>query len=117
METHEILKRLREAKKLNKKQLAQNIGIPYTTYCNYESGYRGTDSEVLRKIANYYNVTVDYLIGNSDEEIDNLDEIIQAVKERPEMRTLFSKSSKATKEEVLKTIKMLEVFKEDNHDL
>lgn len=38
--------------------------MPYTTYVNYEKGLREPNSEVLIKIAKYYHVTVDYLVGN-----------------------------------------------------
>lgn len=44
---------------------AKALGLPYTTYINYEKGYREPNSEVLIQIANYFDVTVDYLIGNT----------------------------------------------------
>ena len=59
----ERLRQLREQKGLNKKQLAVELGMPYTTYNNYETGQNDTGSHVLIKLAKYYGVSVDYLLG------------------------------------------------------
>lgn len=60
------LKSEREKLGMNKKEISEQLGIPYTTYCNYEAGSREPNSEMLKKIANYYSVTLDYLLGLSD---------------------------------------------------
>ena len=39
------------------------MGIVRTTYSNYESGNRQPDNETLKKLADFYEVTVDYLLG------------------------------------------------------
>lgn len=59
----ETLTRLRKEKNLNKRQVADLLGMPYTTYNNYETGAREPNSEVLKKIASAFGVTVDYLLG------------------------------------------------------
>lgn len=59
----EILTKLREEKGQNKKQAAEFLELPYTTYNNYETGAREPNSDVLRKISNKYGVTIDYLLG------------------------------------------------------
>lgn len=56
---------LREEKGLNMKEAAAQLRLPYTTYRNYEQGLREPNSEVLVQIANFYDVSVDYLIGRS----------------------------------------------------
>lgn len=56
---------LREEKGLNMKEAAALLRLPYTTYRNYEQGLREPNSEVLVQIANFYDVSVDYLIGRS----------------------------------------------------
>lgn len=45
------------------KQAADALELPYTTYVNYEKGAREPNSEVLIKIADFYNVSTDYLMG------------------------------------------------------
>lgn len=46
--------------------VAQQIGLTQRTYQNYEIGARQADYDTLIKIAKYYNVTIDYLLGASD---------------------------------------------------
>ena len=57
------LKELRETNGKNMAQVARDLEIPYTTYVGYEKGEREPNSETLIAFANYYNVTVDYVIG------------------------------------------------------
>lgn len=42
------------------------MNIPYTTYVNYEKETREPNSEMLIKFATFYEVSIDYLIGFSD---------------------------------------------------
>lgn len=57
------LKKLREQHGFNMKEIAIELGIPYTTYVGYEKGEREPNSDVLVKIANYYNTSVDFILG------------------------------------------------------
>lgn len=65
------IKELRTAKSMSMAQISKELNIPYTTYVNYEKGKREPNSEMLIKIANYFNVTVDYLIGRTDKINEN----------------------------------------------
>ena len=64
------IKELRLEKGMNMRQTAIALGIPYTTYISYEKGEREPNSEMLIILADYFNCSVDYLIGRSDERID-----------------------------------------------
>ena len=57
------LKHLRLEKDLSMADVARDLRIPYTTYVNYEKGDREPNSEMLIKMADYFNTSVDYLIG------------------------------------------------------
>lgn len=57
------LRILREQRGLNMKEMAGELNIPYTTYVGYEKGEREPNSDVLVKIANYFNTSVDYILG------------------------------------------------------
>lgn len=48
------------------RETASELGLPYTTYINYEKELREPDSETLEMLANHYDVSVDYLIGRSE---------------------------------------------------
>lgn len=59
------IKELREAKGLNMKETAGLLNMPYTTYVNYEKELREPTSEVLIQLADFYDTTVDFIVGRS----------------------------------------------------
>ena len=60
------LRELREAKGLSNKAIAIDFSIHETTYGKYELGHRKPDIEMLQKFADYFDCSVDYLIGRTD---------------------------------------------------
>jgi len=60
------LKELREEKNISRSDLAEILGVSVQTIANYENGHREPNFDTLLKIADFFNVTVDYLIGNSN---------------------------------------------------
>lgn len=59
------LKELRENKQLTQATLAKQLNISPSTVAMYERGERNPDPEMLKKIANYFSVSIDYLLGNT----------------------------------------------------
>lgn len=66
MEFGNILSDLRNKAKITQQELANVLGISRGTIGMYEIGKRDPDTETLKKIAQYFNVSVDYLLGNSN---------------------------------------------------
>ena len=60
------LKDLREDRDLKQKELAQYLQIHQTTYSDYELGKLNIPVSVLHKLADFYGVSVDYLLGRTD---------------------------------------------------
>ncbi|MBC8536753.1 helix-turn-helix domain-containing protein [Feifania hominis] len=60
------LRDLREDHDLTQQQLGQLINVPQRTYSYYESGKRMIPPHVLVKLADYYGVSVDYLLGRTE---------------------------------------------------
>lgn len=56
------LKKLRLEKGLNMKQVAVSLNLPYTTYVSYEKGDREPNSEILIKMADFYQTTIDFIL-------------------------------------------------------
>ena len=59
------LKELRESKGLTQSELAKLLSVSPSSIGMYEQGRREPDSETLRRISSFFNVTIDYLLGNS----------------------------------------------------
>ena len=62
-ETKDILKYLRKKKGLTQRELADRIGVSYSTIGNYESGIRLPDSAIEELLADFFDVSIDYLRG------------------------------------------------------
>ena len=66
MKFQERLKQLREEQDLSKRELAVKLGIPPSTYYDYENGKTQPDLSKIIKIAEFFDVNSDYLLGLSD---------------------------------------------------
>lgn len=62
----ERLKELRLEKELSQIQLAKHLNISQRSVSNWETGVRQPDFETLEKLAKFFAVTTDYLLGISD---------------------------------------------------
>lgn len=62
----ERLSALRKIRKLKQEDVARKIGVARTTYSMYEQDNREPDIKVLIKLADFYEVTIDYLVGRVD---------------------------------------------------
>ncbi|GMK47529.1 hypothetical protein PghCCS26_46590 [Paenibacillus glycanilyticus] len=74
----ERLKEARERKSFKQNQVAKVIGIHNSTLAKYESGEREADYETLIKLAELYEVTVDWITGNN-EQLERLEPIIDVI--------------------------------------
>lgn len=75
MEFSERLKKLRKQAQLTQVDVAEKLGISQPAYASWERGVKKPTQENLVKIAQILNVSVDYLVGNSEEKSDELDNI------------------------------------------
>ena len=51
---------------LSQKQLGEVLHISQRSYSHYETGPRGIPIEMLIRLADYYDTTIDYLVGRTD---------------------------------------------------
>ena len=63
---YERIKNLREDMDLTQTDIARALFISQRTYSYYESGGHDMPTEILVKLADYYDVSVDYLLGRTD---------------------------------------------------
>jgi len=57
---------LREDRDLNQTQVAKLLGMSQTGYSKYETGENDIPTAILIKLARFYDVSVDYLLGETD---------------------------------------------------
>ncbi len=64
---YERIRNLREDEDLTQEQMEANIHVPQRTCAYYESGERMVTPQSLIKLAKFHNVSVDYLLGLTDQ--------------------------------------------------
>jgi transcriptional regulator with XRE-family HTH domain len=57
------LKDLRNANKFTQQYISEKLGIAQTTYAGYETGKHEPNADALKKLAELYKTSVDYIIG------------------------------------------------------
>lgn len=67
MELSHAFKRLRKLKGIPQSQIASAVGISTTQYQNYEYGKSEPTASVLIALADFFDVSLDYLVGRSDD--------------------------------------------------
>lgn len=116
------LRDLREELGYNKKQMAEALNMPYTTYVGYEKGERGLHSETLKRFSNFFGVSTDYIIGRTEnrekdltppglEDDDNL-ALREMLRTRPDVKILFDASKDAPTSAILEAAALIMKYKE-----
>lgn len=115
------IKILRIEKGMKQSELAEYLKVAQSTVSGWENGNYEVDHENLYKIADLFDCSIDYLLGrtnirNSDNTKidDEINDILEMLHKRPEMKALFSVSKKATKEDIKRAIKIIEALKGNN---
>lgn len=76
------LRDLRESRGLLQQDVADILGITGATFSRFETGARQPDASMLVKIANYFNCSVDYLLGRVDDPKMTHAEYIEGIKSK-----------------------------------
>lgn len=120
---HNVFKQLRIASGLTQAEFSKRIGISRSTIGMYETGAREPDFETLEKIADFFNVDIDYLLGRTDKTTllpesagqiyyfyDDAREAAQFLFKNPEYKVLFDASRKVKKEDINFVKEMIDRF-------
>ena len=79
---------LRTDADLSQKQISDILHISQRSYSHYETGSRNIPIEMLIRLANYYETSIDYLVGRTD----NKNAVIVKMLSRVKMRDAISPS-------------------------
>lgn len=86
------LKALRQEKDVLQKDVAVFLGITTSAYGFYEQGKRQPDQDTLQKLADFFHVSVDYLLGRTDATPEQ--KIESALTDDPELADFWQELSK-----------------------
>lgn len=121
----ERLKFLRENSGLTQQGVADILNVSRATIAGYETKGKQPDYEKLTKLAEYFNVSVDYLLGRSNTR--NVDVIEEAIKDDPELehiwsmlnnrediRLMFKKVADLKPEYIKRILKIIEIVEDED---
>lgn len=105
----DVLKRLRKREGWSQEELGARLGLAKSTISMYENGTREPSLEILEAIADIFNVDMNTLTDSkvSSELSDEMQEYLEELKNRSEMRMLFRTAKGSTKEDIEKTVKII----------
>jgi transcriptional regulator with XRE-family HTH domain len=79
VELHQKLVYLRKENKLTQKELSKKLGLTRSAYSQYELGTREPDFQILQKIADFYSVTTDFILGRSADTTNKMERILEEI--------------------------------------
>ncbi|GAB2570873.1 helix-turn-helix domain-containing protein [Gracilibacillus alcaliphilus] len=71
------LKEARKSKAFTQMEVSKKLGISHGTLSGYERGYRDPDTDILNRLAQLYEVSADWLLGNETDEPDTFSPITE----------------------------------------
>lgn len=127
---YDVFKQLCDKKGVSPSRACLDMKLSRSLGAKWKNTGANPSFDVLSKIAAYFGVSVDYLLGNEQkekpaqnvqvrDENDNIvvldketRDLIDSLRSKPEMKMLFSVSKGATKEDIIRTVKIIEALKD-----
>ena len=72
---NEKLKNLREHQELSQAEVSARLSMPKSTYSRYETGASEPNFKTLKELANFYDVSIDYLLENEKATLEAMDTV------------------------------------------
>ena len=127
MQFKDKIKELRKEKGWTQQQLADRLEVKRSTVAGYETG-RQPDYNMLVKIANIFDTTVDYLVGATNLRSDPRPQIKQALENNPELmqfweqisnrddlQLLFKQTQNLSPESIQKVVEFMQMIENEHH--
>lgn len=108
--------KLRDSKGLKNSEVAREIGIPRSTFSDWKSGRSHPKTDKLQKIADYFGVTIEYLMKGEEAEVkyytnDETARMVQEAFDDPDIRILLSAKKDLTPNEFNMVLELIKTFK------
>lgn len=128
------LRTLRRRAGLKQKDLSETFGVALSTVAMWETGKRQPDLDMVKRISDFFEVSADELISDGYEPgvpaeeresvrasgfgfmTDELADLRQMLRTRPEVKMLFSVSKNASKEDIERAVAIIEALKNSSGD-
>lgn len=123
-----VFKELRLASGLSQDEMAKKLGVSRSTIGMYETGARKPDSDMLEKIADMFNLDIDYLLGRTQKTTilpetvgkyyinEETAQIAQQIYDDPELHALFDAARDLNPEDMKMAADLLKRLKKTNPD-
>lgn len=111
----ERLKKCRNKRKLTQEQLSSLLKFNRSTYAKYETGENQPDYDTLQKLADFFEVSTDYLLGRTDDPSSSKNDLPDELKD-PEANIFFKDYLSAPKEKQEELKRFWEYIKQAEKD-
>lgn len=102
----EKIKQLRKQANLTQEELGKKLGVAKNTVSYWESNDSQPSLDTIKEISNLFQVSVDYLLGNEIDDLDEMNKLKRLLKQAGLM-----KGDDLTKEELEKALKIVEMLR------
>lgn len=106
----DTLIQLRKRAGLSQQQLAERTGLSRSAIGMYETGRREPDIDTLRLFSSFFGVDMNTLTSPQTAADAELAELLEALRDRADMRMLFKLAKDATPEDVRKAARIIEAL-------
>lgn len=118
MRFNETLRMLREQRGITQEDLAKYLNMTKHAISKYELGERTPDPEVVLKLANYFGVTTDFLLGNDIilKNIENDPDLLAfwtSLQQNEQLRLLARRLGKATPRDIRRLLRIIQAIEEE----
>jgi len=111
MKYGEILKKLRTSKGLSQKELTERLNINRSTYARYETSTTQPDFDTLELLADFHEVTIDYILGRSSNPKMTEEDEFQEFINDPSLERWYRELPKSSEEDLQTLRKMWEIIR------
>jgi transcriptional regulator with XRE-family HTH domain len=109
-----IIKQLRKERDITQADLAKAVGVTTSSIGMYETGVRNPSYDVIVKLAKYFNVSTDFLLGNTVNDIEELPDFEE--EDTSELKILFDKIRDLSEDDQKRINAIVEAFKRENQN-
>lgn len=106
------LKELRKEQNLTQEEIGELCEVGKTTISNWENNITQPPFEIVKRLAQYFGVTIDYLLNFTQEDMDNMEKLKQALKQAGMWDYSMNDMSREDFEKAMKIVAMLKEKKD-----